>query len=251
MNKPQNGLAVVLCAALGAQWETLHPDIRERFTMAPGDKRQSYTGTMAVVERSFMGWLIARLIAFMHVLPAVRARDVPFAFNLSPAPGAGWIKERLYRFTGGVFEFRSVMRLTRGGELVEQFPWGLGMRIRLGAEGNGGDTLYFRDNGYFLNLGGWRLPLPRWCTVGRFTLAHRNTGHDSFIVEISLDHPLLGRLFYQRGAFANACAARVPDCPDAARTGGRGRVYSPVPACAPAPLPLRLCAPAPRRHPDL
>ena len=35
-NVPQNGLAVVLRTVLGVRWDSLHPDIRRRFTMAPG-----------------------------------------------------------------------------------------------------------------------------------------------------------------------------------------------------------------------
>ena len=86
---------------------------------------------------------------------------MPFEFNLSPAPGVagGWIKQRLYRFDSGPFEFRSVMRIASRGKLIEQFPWGLGMTIKLAVEGRDGDTLCFRDDGYFLRVGALRVPL--------------------------------------------------------------------------------------------
>lgn len=204
MNSPPNGLAQVLRAALKAQWEALHPDIRARFTLAQGVTRQSFDGMMQVVNRSTIGWLIAKLIAFVRILPAQRARDVPFTFNLTPAPGAGWVKERLYRFRDECFEFRSVMRIADNGELIEQFAYGLGMKIRLATEGENGDTLVFRDDGYFLRIGKFKLPLPRWFTVGRFTLAHKNIDRERFTVEISLDHPLFGRLFHQYGTFSES-----------------------------------------------
>jgi hypothetical protein len=201
MNTQLNGLAALLRASLGSRWEHLHPDIRARFTMASGETRQTFTGTMNEINRSAIGWLIARLIAFMHVLPAVQARDVPFEFNLSPAQNTGWIKERLYHFDDGRFEFRSVMSLTHNGELIEQFPYCLGMKIQLAAEGNAGEKLYFRDDGYFLRLGKLRLPIPRWLGVGRFTLLHQNIDRDNFTVAISIDHPLFGQLFHQHGVF--------------------------------------------------
>lgn len=209
MTTPLNGLAAVLRPALGAQWHQLHPDIRARFTLASDDHGQSFTGVMDVVERTFMGWMVAKLIAFVRILPATRARNVPFEFNLRPAdnnnPTTGWIKERLYRFADGVFEFRSVMSIANHGELIEQFPFGLGMKIKLSAEGTNDDTLYFRDDGYFLKLQlagkAWRIPLPRLLTAGRFVLAHKNIDRERFTVEIALDHPLLGRLFYQYGEF--------------------------------------------------
>lgn len=227
MNRLPNGFAALLRTSLGTEWQHLHPDIRARFTLASGETRQSFSGMMSEIDRSALGWLIARLIAFVHVLPAARARDVPFEFNLTAAPGAGWIKERLYHFSARRFEFRSVMRLARNGELIEQFAYGLGMKIKLAAVA---DTLYFRDDGYFLRIGALRLPLPRAITVGRFTLAHRNIDREHFSVEISLDHPWFGRLFYQYGNFrqahlrrelraaVNACAPLSPPLdPDKAR----------------------------------
>lgn len=246
MHNTPNGFAALLRTALGAQWQHLHPDIRARFTLAPGAARQRFTGSMSIIERSRIGWLIARAIAFVRILPSVRARDVPFEFNLAPAcasaPAAGWLKERLYYFSDGRFEFRSLMRIARNGDLIEQFPFGLGMKIKLGAEGENGDTLYFRDDGYFLRIGQryqWRAPLPRWLTVGRFTLAHKNIDRENFTVEITLDHPLFGRLFYQYGAFsespayaaapapAGAAAEPAPParCPDTARTAASAAAY--------------------------
>ena len=231
MDSPLNGLAALLRIALGARWQFLHPDIRARFTLAPGQTRQSFTGTMDEINRSVIGWVIARLIAFVQVLPSARARDVPFEFNLSPAapldPASGWIKERLYHFSNGRFEFRSVMRIANNGELIEQFPFGLGMKIKLAAED---DTLYFRDDGYFLCAGKRRLPLPRWLTVGRFVLTHKNIDRDNFTVEINLEHPLFGRLFHQHGRFrqtlpANSAQPAALNAPDKACVVSPETVY--------------------------
>jgi hypothetical protein len=211
MKTTPNGLAGVLRAALGTSWQQLHPHIRARFTLAPGASRQRFTGSMREIERSALGWLIAKLIAFVRILPAQRARDVPFEFNLSAAPGGGWIKERLYHFASGRFEFRSVMGIEPTGELIENFPCGLCMKIRLAADA---DALYFLDDGYFLRLGRarkLRLPIPRWLSVGRFTLTHRNLDRDHFMVSISLQHPLFGRLFYQHGTFQSAQPHAAPD----------------------------------------
>ncbi len=196
-----NGLAALLRTSLGAQWQHLHPDIRTRFTLAPGATRQRFTGVMNQIERSTLGWLIAHLIAFVHVLPAVRARDVPFEFNLTATENAGWIKERLYHFNAGRFEFRSVMRVEPSGELTENFPFGLCMKIKLVAED---EALYFLDDGYFWRVGSLHIPIPRWMSVGRFTLMHRNIDRENFIVSICLDHPLLRRLFYQQGRFVES-----------------------------------------------
>ena len=146
------------------------------------------------------------------VAQVLRARNVPFEFNLSPAAGSGWIKERLYHFSNGRFEFRSVMRIAYDGDLIEQFSFGLGMKIKLAA---GDDTLCFLDDGYFLRVGSRHLPLPRWLTVGRFVLTHKNIDRDCFTVEINIDHPLFGRLFHQHGRFQQAPVANIAQPPSA------------------------------------
>lgn len=232
MNSPCRGFSTLLRAALGAQWAHLHPDIRARFTLAPGATRQRFTGNMSEIDRSFIGGLIARLIAFMRVLPAVRARDVPFEFNLAPAPvsasnaAVGWFKQRLYHFNDGDFEFRSIMSTARNGDLIEQFAYGLGMKIKLGAEGDHGERLTFRDDGYFLRLGARRLPIPRWLCVGRFTLTHHNIDREHFTVDIRIEHPLCGPLFYQAGSFTQAPA--MSPARAATNVSARDKAYSAV-----------------------
>src|SRR5262245_15408011 len=121
MDTPLNGLAAVLRTALGRRWQALHPDIRARFTLTASETRQSFTGTMTEINRSTLGWLIAKAIAFVRILPSIRARHVAFEFNLSPTQNGGWIKERLYHFRDGRFQFRSVMNIAANGDLIEQF----------------------------------------------------------------------------------------------------------------------------------
>ena len=55
MTSPLNGLAGELRAALGARWDELHADIRERFTLPNDMRQQSFSGTMDVIERSPAG----------------------------------------------------------------------------------------------------------------------------------------------------------------------------------------------------
>lgn len=188
---------------------------------------------MQRIDRSPLGGLIARVIAFMRVLPTVCAGDVPFDFNLTATTNGGWIKERLYHFENGRFEFRSVMRMEpdgAAGELVENFSCGahisVCMKIRLAADT---DTLYFFDDGYFLRWGTRRRPIPRWLGVGRFTLAHTNIDRENFRVEISIDHPWFGRLFHQSGEFR---AAPVGAINEAINAG----------AATPAPAHKAACA---------
>ena len=200
---------------------------------------------MSTIERSFIGWLIARLIAFVRVLPSVRARDVPFEFNLTATPDGGWIKERLYHFRAGLFEFRSVMRIEATGELIENFPYGLCMKIKLAAEG---DALLFLDDGYFLRIGAFRLAIPRWASAGQFTLTHTNIDRENFTVAIRLDHPLFGRLFYQCGRFVESRLCANPNLhPAPAASTGNARPGG-LPDNPPTPASAFLTRQALLRH---
>jgi hypothetical protein len=191
--------ADLLSAALGEHASRLHPDIRARFAASGADRRSSFSGRMQQVDRSVPGWCAALLLRPLRVLPSCRAYGVPFEFHLAPAAaGAGWIKRRLYRFRDGIFEFSSVMSIDRDGRLVEQFPLGFGMHVRLEAAG---DVLWFRDDGYFFRCRGFRIDFPRWLGIGRFELEHRNIDSERFDVTIRIRHFLLGSLIYQTGRF--------------------------------------------------
>jgi hypothetical protein len=210
--------ADLLDLALGADGVRVHPDIRARFAVQDKGK-SSFAGRMDQVDRSVLGRCIAFFLGPLRVLPSHRAYAVPFEFHLDTVPGCGWLKRRIYGFRDGPFEFSSMMSIDTDGALVEQFPFGFGMRVRLEAVG---DTLWFRDDGYFLRWGGVRIDFPRWLGIGRFELAHRNIDADRFDVEIRIHHPLFGPLFHQAGRFRS----------------GKGSVSSDrgwTPACCPVP----------------
>ncbi len=196
---PPRDLSALLEAALGARWSLLHPEIKARFALPPGASRAVYLGVMARIERSPLGWLLARLLRHARVLPHQRAREVEFRFDVEPlATTFGWDKCRLYRFADEDFRFRSRMTFDADGVLRERFAGGLGMNLELAVAK---DTLLFLDRGYFLHVGRWRLDLPRWLSPGRFRLVHRNLDAARFEVVIDIRHPLFGHLFHQRGEF--------------------------------------------------
>lgn len=194
-----NSFAAVLHRNMGeAAWTRLHRHIRERFAAHSGAILR-FRGVMERVHCSPAGALIARVLRAVHVLPATHGADVPFDFSIAPVPG-GFSKLRHYHFAGAeVFAFGSVFNDVPA--LHEEFPGGLGMYLELKEEDG---ALIFRDKGYFLRCGRWRLPLPRLLSVGAFELLHRNIDRERFQVLIRIHHPLLGTLFYQRGEFSAA-----------------------------------------------
>lgn len=195
----EHDLAALLRAALGERWGLLHPHIRARFALGHGEAQAEYVGNMHQVRCTRLGGLFARAIRYARVLPHHNADHVPFRFDVKPLRrGLGWIKTRTYHFVDEVFSFRSRMSLGEGGELLEHFGGGLGMRVRLEVLPN---RLVFVDNGYFLHWRGLRLPLPRAFWPGRFVLVHRDLDAEHFEVSIDVVHPWFGPLFHQDGSF--------------------------------------------------
>ena len=193
--------AAVLRRTLGERaWSNLDPQIAARFapTIRPKNPLR-FVGDMDWVYCSPLGALIAWLLRRAALVPERRARKVPFEFRVGVHDGQ-FTKERDYHLgQHRVFRFRSVFRDTP--RLQEEFRGGLGMYLQLRTQCG---ALLFRDDGYFVRLGWWRMPLPGWLTIGRFELLHRSIDTERFQVVLRVAHPVFGTLFYQRGEFRHA-----------------------------------------------
>ena len=182
----------------GAQWKALNNNIIRRFTRPIKQHNLRYRGTVDWVYCSLIGVVIAKCLKPFSLLPDRCARTSQFEFVITENKETGRIhKQRRYYMNANTpFTFRSLF--SRQPKLHEEFSGGLGMYLKLAVKkGN----LLFRDRGYFLRIGRRRLPIPRWLSVGRFELLHRDIDERHFQVIIRVAHPLLGTLFYQRGDF--------------------------------------------------
>ena len=190
--------ARLLRADLGDRaWSRLMPAIRSRFVANPQrDRPLRYRGRMQWVYCSPLGALIGGLLRRFAILPDRCARDAAFEFTIV-GRGNALAKRRSYAI-GGHRPFVFNSRFTGQPDLHEEFSGGIGMRLGL-RETDG--ALLFHDRGYTLRIGKRRLTLPRWLSVGRFELLHRNIDQRRFQIIIRVAHPLLGTLFYQRGEF--------------------------------------------------
>jgi hypothetical protein len=196
----QAHFAVLLQRQMSAtDWAQLQPSIRARFaTTQAHPVLAHFEGTMQWVYCSPLGTLIAKLLSRWPMLPASCGQNIAFDFSIFKKANQ-FIKRRRYRLDKGCFSF--VSTVDEQPCLHEEFAGGLGMYLQLSAEQG---ALLFRDKGYFLRLGAWRIPLPRCLSVGAFELLHRTIDEDRFQVIIRVTHPLFGTLFYQRGEFHNA-----------------------------------------------
>lgn len=190
--------AAMLRAALGlTAWASLDAAIRTRFAAPKSSAGLRFAGNMQQVYCSPVGWLIATLLAPLALVPARCAQNVAFTFQIDPGANGCLLKTRSFRWAyGAPFIFRS--QFGCAPTLHERFFGGLGMHLKLRARDG---ALEFLDDGYFLEVAGYRINLPRWANP-RFELVHRNLDEQRFQVLLKVSHACFGTLIYQRGEFS-------------------------------------------------
>jgi hypothetical protein len=193
---------------LGPAWQELHPDIQHRFDKNPlPGKPLYYTGTLDELRCSpfgrLMGWMTIPFIK--GALMPFNDRDFPVDIQVYSKAGCPFIfKQRIYRLNGRPpVQFTSYMAESERGEVLEYVGMGLGMKLVLDVrDGN----LHFTSDGYFWQLGRWRLPLPDLLTPGKTFLCHRNESPERFSIRIEIRHRWFGTTFTQAGAFRELAA---------------------------------------------
>ena len=189
--------------ALGRDaWLRLPPAVRRRFGEGKRtDRPQRYRGTMAQVECSRLGWLLAQAARLIGTpLAPFAGSNVPVRVVVTAQPGgAGECWERIYAFAGRrEIKVTSYKRIDADGGFVECVGGGFGMALQL-YERNG--ALHFESTSYFWDVAGWRLPLPALLSPGTAHVVHADLGRGLFRFTITITHPLLGQMFHQDGVF--------------------------------------------------
>jgi Domain of unknown function (DUF4166) len=185
-----------------AAWRRLDANVRARFAVKPGvGEVFTFAGEMAVVRRSWYGWLLAHVCRLIGtpVVPQ-RGRDVPTVVRIFRSPcddGVTW--ERRYAFRGrGPVVVASTKRADPPDGLLECATRGFAMRLRL-FERDG--ALHFASTGYCIDIGAWRLPIPRLLTPGAAHVVHSDEGDGWFRFSMTFRHRLFGETYFQEGRF--------------------------------------------------
>ncbi len=190
---------------LGAQWEALHPAIRERFATEPQPGESIlYAGVMEKIECSRAGWLFAQLTRIIgNPLTAFRGTDVKMEVLLQKRPGKRGVYWQRSYFRDGrkPYVVTSVKRESAHGEMLECVGGGFGMVLEVFAKD---EALHFKSTRYFWQAGRLRIALPHLLSPGATHVVHEDLSAGNFRFTIRMDHPVLGRTFYQTGVFRRA-----------------------------------------------
>ncbi len=171
-------------ALLGAAaWAVLPPATRRRFSKRlVGSRTATYTGEVVETRMSRAGWL-----------PATTA-----VMEDEASGGQLWtrIHGRRGRFPQVI---RTAKRFAGPTGLEEYLGHGIGMALALAVEG---EALRFRSAGYFLELLGRRMALPRWLGLPHLTVSHIDCSDGWFAFVLDLSHPILGEMIHQTVLYA-------------------------------------------------
>jgi hypothetical protein len=186
-------------------WHALPLSIRQRFSKRlAGGATIVYVGHVIETRMNAAGWLLAQAARLIGgPLPLSRDTNTPSVVTVTEdvaTHGQHWT--RLYARRRGFPQIvHSSKRFAGPTGLEEYVGCGVGMALTIHVEDK---ALVFRNAGYFLELGRFRLKLPAWATPGAIAVTHAELGDGRFLFQLDITHPRLGRLILQTAAFKEA-----------------------------------------------
>lgn len=178
-------------------WRQLHPAIRKRFS---GNQQACYWGIMKEIRLSFAGKILARLGTLIGTPLALHCgTHIPISVSVyydTLLKGYTW--DRFYHFNQGDCRVTSTKRLTDDGKLIEQLGRGVSMRLQI-SEHEG--ALKFTSRDYYWHWRGLRIRIPRFLSPGTTTVKQAAIDASRFVFELSVDHPVFGKIAWQHGEF--------------------------------------------------
>ena len=186
-------------------WGELPEAVRRRFSkcLGPGEA-VVYQGLVTATQLSAAGRVLSFLArAIGSPLPLTDGATGPAVVIVTEDAGLGgqsWL--RIYARPGRFPQaIHSAKRFSGPTGLEEYVGCGIGMALRVSVEE---EALAFRSVGYFVQLAGWRLPIPRLLHPGQMQIVHRDLGAGSFEFTLSLRHGVFGQLVHQAAVFHDA-----------------------------------------------
>ncbi len=182
-------------------WAALPMPIRRRFSKRlSGGKTAVYVGEVLETWMSRAGWCLvqaARLIG--APLPTDRRRHSPSIVTVTEdIASGGQIWTRLYVRNGFPQVIHSAKRFAGVTGLEEYVGYGISMALTIHVND---EALIFRSAGYFLQMFGRRIPLPRWLAPGALSVIHAEVGDGRFSFTLQIAHPRFGLILRQMAIF--------------------------------------------------
>ncbi len=186
--------------ALGSEWSSLGTSIQRNYDLPPHTDIQLEVDGIMEVVLSPMGKLFITVGRFFDALAPYKGREISVkARNWSKPDGTAMSWHRTFRYPGkDPVVFLSHMEYAGDNDTVEYVKYGLGIRMRLSAEG---EILRYDSQGCQWNLGPLTLRIPDWLLLGKAVIQEIPLSEQAFQVSFEIHHPLWGRTFGYWGQF--------------------------------------------------
>lgn len=187
-------------------WNRLPGAIRRRFgKRLKGGASVAYQGQVVAMRMNWAGRVLAQ---------ASRLIGSPLPYDMSskgqPAvvivtedcesDGQFWVRQ-YGRAKGFPQVVHSSKRFSGPTGLEEYVGYGIGMALKVEASN---DALFFKSDGYFLQIAGRKLPLPRFLSPGALVIGHHDMGEHNFLFSLRLSNRLFGEMIAQDCLFQDA-----------------------------------------------
>jgi hypothetical protein len=188
-----------------AEWAALSPAVRRRFSKRLADGSTAvYVGEVLEAWTSRAGRVLVQALRLIGgPLPISRDTHVPSIVTVTEdMASGGQVWTRLYAQRRGFPQvIHSSKRFAGPTGLEEHVGSGVGMTLGVSVEAG---ALVFRSCRYFVDLGRWRLTLPRWTSPGALTVRHIEAENGRFLFTLEIVHPRLGAIARQSAMFQEA-----------------------------------------------
>ncbi len=189
-------------ALLGkSAWNRLRPEIRQRFDVTQKSKSVVYEGVMEEVFLSKAGKVFAQLCRLIGTpLALYSGSNVPITVKVYPDKKTGGITwDRFYYFQHKkVNRVKSTKLIQQNLKLVEIVGYGFGMHLKATEEEGG---LHFTSQRFFCQIANIKIPIPHILSPGTTKVSQIALDKENFQFNLTVEHPLLGCVFKQRGIF--------------------------------------------------
>lgn len=190
----------VFHAVLDDDWNSLGSIIRRHYFLKPESKDYiCVSGEMSEIYHSGLAKLLIPFGLLFGAVVPYKGKNIPVDVHYTSNPSNSNIYwDRVFKFKGGDFHFKSHMVPVKENEVIEFVRFGVGIRLKVTAESG---ALVFRDIGYIWRVLGCDIPIPGQWLMGKVYVEERPIDDQYFSMRMTLKHPLLGALFTYTGKF--------------------------------------------------
>lgn len=196
MNKNQP----IFASIFNEQWNNLPPVFYKHYANRPyGNDVTIAEGTLDIT----FNWLVSLMTPFLRIFGALapyQGSNIPVTVHSRSEPDSSvYCLDRMFHFPDKKpYKFCSRLMPLCDDVVIEFMKYGIGWKHRFYYDGK---KVVLEHRGYVLKLFGTVVPIPLGLFLGRGYAEEEATSDTGFRMQMTLTHPLFGKLYDYRGHF--------------------------------------------------